>query len=329
MSNYNNAQYLSESIESILHQSHDNFEFIIIDDGSTDNSKEIIKEYADVDMRIKPHLHKINQGLVKCLNFGLKKSNGKYIARMDSDDISLPTRLETQLDFMEMHPEICLCGSAIEIFDANESRNHFYATDHNHIKLRLLLNSEFAHPTVMIKKSIFDDYSFFYSSDYPAAEDYDLWVRISEKCTVANIRNVLLKHRRHDQAESIIKNTLQTNSVKKIKSRSFDKLGVPYTEEKNAILKNIVDKTYRLELSFVRQAEKLLSEFAYANQSTNYFNDLFIRDYIQETWQRLTYGSTRFGLNFYQLFKNSSLTEWSQLSIFFKLKLLVKSLIKI
>jgi len=110
MSVYNAQKYLDEAIESILNQTYSNFEFIIINDGSTDKSLEIIENYAKKDSRIIV-INRENKGLIYSLNEGIRKANGKYIARMDADDISLPQRLEKQVEFMEKNKNIGICGT--------------------------------------------------------------------------------------------------------------------------------------------------------------------------------------------------------------------------
>ena len=111
---YNNADYIGEAIESILCQSLQDFELIVLDDCSTDNSAEIISSFADE--RIVYHHNEQNMGLANNLNIGIRMACGKYIARMDGDDISLPDRLKTQIDFLETHPDIALCSCGMEMF---------------------------------------------------------------------------------------------------------------------------------------------------------------------------------------------------------------------
>jgi len=190
---YNGEKYLKDSIDSILNQTYKNFEFIIIDDGSTDKTEEIIKSYSD--KRIRFIKNEKNLGIVKSLNLGIDLARGKYIARMDADDISLPERFEKQVEFMENHPEVNVCGSWIEYFGARSGVWKTLKSDAK-IKVGLLFGSQLAHPTILAKKEVFVSYP--YREEYKDAEDYHLWVLMSKDYTFSNLQEVLLRYRIHE-----------------------------------------------------------------------------------------------------------------------------------
>lgn len=195
MSVYNGEKYLTEAIESILNQTYRNFEFIIINDGSTDKSLEIIEKYKKQDKRI-VLMSRENRGLVDSLNEGFLLAQGKYIARMDADDISLPLRLEKQFDFMESNPEIGISGTWIEVFDRTvPNQIGRYSLEDEMIKAELLFSSPFAHPSVIIRKAILRKYNFYYSKHCLDAEDYELWFQYSKVTQLANIPHALLRYR--------------------------------------------------------------------------------------------------------------------------------------
>ena len=150
MSVYNGDRYLREAIDSILNQTLDNFEFIIIDDGSTDASNQIIKSYRDP--RLKMVKNKENIGLTKSLNIGIGLCCGEYIARMDADDISLPKRLEIQYKFMDDHPEVGICGTLNRGIENNKVGISKYPEDHDSIYCMLLFQNVFDHSTLMMSK---------------------------------------------------------------------------------------------------------------------------------------------------------------------------------
>lgn len=156
---YNAELYLDEAIQSITNQTYKKFEFIIINDGSTDKSLEIIKKYKDEYSRI-VLISRENKGLVFSLNEGISKAKGKYIARMDADDISLSTRLEEQVAFMEENQEIGVCGSWVEVFGDNRKNTIWKMPKSNEeLKTRLLFSVPVAHPSVMMRKEILDKYN--------------------------------------------------------------------------------------------------------------------------------------------------------------------------
>ena len=190
---YNGEKYLKEAIESILKQSYTDFEFIILNDGSTDKTEEIILSYDDP--RIVYVKNENNLQIVETLNKGISLAKGKYIARMDADDISLSERLKKQVDFMDKNPEIGVCGSWVEYFGGQEGIWKTPQKD-DEIKMSLFMGSPFSHPSVIIRRDLFSD-KCSYSSEYPQAEDYYLWSVLAPRCQFHNIQEVLLRYRIH------------------------------------------------------------------------------------------------------------------------------------
>ncbi len=190
---YNASAYLPEAMDSVLQQTFADFELIIVDDGSTDNSTEIIMDYHDERIRIILNTH----DFISSLNKGIEAASGTYIARMDADDIMLPHRLESQFHFMEDHPDIDICGSWAENFGTGRGVVQTIA-GHQQIISSLLLSNQLTHPTVMMRRSIFvKDPELRYPEGYPCAEDYKLWTILAGKgFRFANIPEVLLRYRR-------------------------------------------------------------------------------------------------------------------------------------
>lgn len=177
MAVYNGEKYLVESIESIINQTFQDFEFIIIEDGSNDDSLRIIKEYQNKDNRIRIIKNKENIGLPASLNRGLKIAKGKYIARQDADDISLSNRLEVQCNYMEDNPEIDILGS--DNFYIDIEGNIFYERSIDEFDVKHLLLSEktlFPHGTAFIRRSVFDDVGF-YNESFIYTQDREYWMR--------------------------------------------------------------------------------------------------------------------------------------------------------
>lgn len=198
---YNGALYLREAIDSILSQTHSNLELIIINDGSTDDSEQIILSYAD--KRIVYLKNEVNSRICITLNRGLDVARGKYIARMDCDDISVPERLQKQLEYMEQHPSFGIIGSDIIVFGKDvEERLFTYEHDKNCCKAGLIFYTCFAHPAVMMRKSLLDEYGFRYDDAYRGFEDIELWYRMSKHTELVNIPVPLLFYRRHKSQET-------------------------------------------------------------------------------------------------------------------------------
>jgi glycosyltransferase involved in cell wall biosynthesis len=204
MSVYDGASYLEKSIESILNQTFKDFEFIIIDDGSTDNSWEILNSYANQDHRIKLFKNEVNLGLTKSLNKGLALAQGDYIARQDADDISLPQRFEKQVARLGQNSDIVLASCNIELIDAEGKPFQtvkracapalvaWYLLFYNHLA---------GHSQVMFRRKLVEELGG-YSETYRYSQDYELWCRLSKVGEIAILPDVLLQQRRHGQSVS-------------------------------------------------------------------------------------------------------------------------------
>jgi hypothetical protein len=203
-------RFLAESIQSVLRQTFTAFELIVVDFGSTDNSKGIISRFAAEDSRLRyyeiPHC-----GLAEARNAGCSLARGKYIAVMDSDDICLPCRLIGEVDFMEKYPEVGLVGGATEWIDATgrEWGIHDCPTEDREIKAALPVYHPFFHPTILIRRQAFGLVGG-YRSAFAQAEDYDLAMRISEHYRCANLKQVVLQYRIHVYQLSLQKRRQQT-----------------------------------------------------------------------------------------------------------------------
>jgi glycosyltransferase involved in cell wall biosynthesis len=188
---YNGAAYLRESLDSLLRQSHQDFELIIIDDGSRDESARIIQSVNDHRIRF---YRQGNRGLAATLNRAIGLSRGEYLARQDQDDMSLPDRLEKQLSYLVSHPQCGLLGTWAEIVSGTEKtgRVHRHATENFCLKFDLLFDNPFVHSSVMLRKSAVEAVGM-YSTDpsRQPPEDFELWSRLSRKWDVANIPEVL------------------------------------------------------------------------------------------------------------------------------------------
>lgn len=219
MSVYNGEKHLKESIISILEQDYDNFEFLIINDGSTDNSELIIRSFDD--HRIRLINNKKNIGLAAALNKGLSLARGKYVARMDADDISMKNRLSSQVGYLDDNPKVSIVGSWVEIIGSGEVWK--YPTTDISIKSSLLFYSPFAHPTVMFRLSDFVDNNFFYDPYFLKSQDYELWSRVCLKLKCSNINKIFLKYRvTKTEIDKFYKNQIYPNKVKEKLLKKLD-----------------------------------------------------------------------------------------------------------
>jgi glycosyltransferase involved in cell wall biosynthesis len=200
MTNFNEEKYINESIQSVLTNSIDSFELIIVDDGSTDSSIGIIEKWQHIDQRIKLIRNSTNLGVAKSKNLGLRHCHGKFIAMMDADDICMPSRFESQIDFLENNPEISLCGGAMYLI-LDEGNLLKPAINHK-IEKSLIIQNSFNHPTIMIRRDLVDCGIFRYSPKFKHTEDYRLWTRLSYKIGFGNLDSPVLRFRANKSART-------------------------------------------------------------------------------------------------------------------------------
>ena len=215
---YNAQAYLPMAIESILKQDFTDFELIILNDGSQDDSLAIIKQYQSRDNRI-VLISRENAGIVRSLNEAISHAKGQWVARMDADDYALPNRFSEQLRVIQ-DTQADICGSAIEfIGDINNKAQHYPLSDWD-IKTGLLFGTTFAHPSVVMRKSMIKQLQ--YRETYQGAEDYDLWVRAMQaNIKMANTDKALLQYRIHEQQASSVKNKKQQALTQEIRYESI------------------------------------------------------------------------------------------------------------
>ena len=203
---YKTAPYLSEAMDSMLHQTFKDYELIVLDDCSPDNAEEILDAYDD--SRIVRYKGENNVGLSNVLNVGIEMARGKYIARMDSDDISLPNRLQIQVDYLEAHSEIDLVSVGMQLFGAKES---VWIRERNpeKVKIEALFHSPVLHASSMWRKDSFERHGLRFRQEMVPAEDYDLWTRAMLKgLKLVNLPDVLYEYRIHEAQA-----TLQTDKT--------------------------------------------------------------------------------------------------------------------
>ena len=223
---YNAEPFITEAVMSILQQSYTNFVLLIIDDGSTDRTGEILEDLASRDSRIALYRRE-NRGLIATLNEGLSLCRTELVARMDADDIALPDRLVMQKDFMDAHPEVAVCGTCCIFHESNEVWRYPFDTP---MDILFLFNASLIHPSVMFRRSIIRDVGG-YHTDMVAAEDYELWVRLlSQGVQLVNLATPLLRYRQHPHMPRLSYRFTAEQSTRKIWRQQLSRLGIDATE---------------------------------------------------------------------------------------------------
>lgn len=221
---HNAAPYVGAAIESILSQTHADFELLVMNDGSSDDSEKIVRAFKDPRIRLVSSA--TNRGIVNTLNDGLGIARGRYIARMDADDIADPRRLEKQARFMEENPAVGVCGTAFETFGESVGEGWVRFFKHDALAVALLFENPLCHPTVMFRKAVLDAEGLRYPTDYPHAEEYALWSALAGRCQMANLPENLLRYRTHGGQISRRKSEVQRRSMSRIGERRLADLGI-------------------------------------------------------------------------------------------------------
>lgn len=277
MAVYNGSSYIAEAIESVLTQTFGDFELLIINDGSTDNSKEIINRYQD--KRIRLIENKTNQGLRNTRHRGLMEARGKLFAILDSDDVAFPNRLEIQYEYMAQNPEIALCGSkAIFINSSNTPIGSSISYSGNKNVLMLFENA-LINSSIIIRTDIARVVGY---GDYEYSEDYDLALRIAEKHKIEILEIPLVKYRYHEDNISLRRMDLMRESEKAIIKDMHERLGIKTT----ARLINIHHSYFsgKDDEFLVSDFYNLFMEIKRANEKLNVYHNEELQKLLFKKW---------------------------------------------
>jgi glycosyltransferase involved in cell wall biosynthesis len=320
---FNGEKYLREAIDSILCQTFTDFEFIIINDKSTDRSVDIIRSYADP--RIRLYSNESNIGLTKSLNKGIDLAKGKYIARMDADDISLPDRLATQVEFMESNPHIGVCGTWFELFgDSNSIVSH--PINHDEIILKFFNQNAIGHPTVIIKTSVLHENR--YNEQYITTQDYELWTRLAiSGFKFHNIPSVLLRYRWHNQNISKEKAHITTKNTKEAIRLLYNHLELHPSDIQIDIMRYFINHTMPDHIP-VADIITYLHTFYLKNNSIKLISETFLINLLSSYIDKILRGNKNYDIKLFLLLSKNRFTwikSWSYTELF---KLFIKCLLR-
>jgi len=228
---WNGEAFLAEAIESVLAQTLGSFELIVINDGSTDGTGEILTGYQHQDHRVHVGTQE-NQGIINALNRGLALARGRYVARLDADDACLPERLAVQVGLLERECSLVMAGSECSFVDEAGRQVGFrrLPLDDTSIRWRMLFDCPFCHSAVILRAETLSRNGLRYSTNARHAEDYDLWSRLIEYGRCVNLPQPLVRYRRHSQQTSLAHSAEQNAMATKISQRNLAKLGLPLAD---------------------------------------------------------------------------------------------------
>ena len=306
---YNRERYVKEAIDSILAQTYPDFELLLIDDGSTDDSVAVIESYKDPRIRLERNEH--NVGIPRTRNRGLELARGEYVAMLDSDDAAYPERLAKQVAFLDAHPDYAAIGSWGRAMDG-AGRPHKtikrQPVDVDEVKAHLLFrccinNRSMTGRTAMLRE-------FGYRNDFPRCQDYDLLANLAVKHKLGNLPEVLVLGRVHDQ--QITGQTVDLGQAKKqeIARRQLRALGVEAGEEdlrRHAILGRLAKLDHRPDREFLEWAERWLRKLEDANQITSIYAEPIFSRVLGSYWMKACRRSSTAALSTWTRFLRSPL----------------------
>ena len=318
---YNAEKYLKGAIDSILSQTYSDFEFVIIDDCSSDSSVSIIESYSDE--RIVFSKNEQNSGVAVTLNRGLKLCHGEYIARMDSDDISRPDRFEKQLAFLQAHPDVAVATCGVRTFcgDKTISESGWTSIDPEKIKKDLFFSCALAHPTVMMRREVINTLGG-YAPDYNGLEDYELWCRVIEKHKIASVGEVLFEYRVHEGQVSKKPSESVKNAQKELKKRQLEQIGAELSENELSAFLSFATGDFRCTDEELDGLHKAFCKISEANRKKLFYDaDLLDADLKTVLMGRTTKKQRKV------IFKNSVLLSSSYIRKY-EIKELIKKILK-
>jgi glycosyltransferase involved in cell wall biosynthesis len=325
MSVYNGEKYLFQAIQSILCQSYRNFEFIIINDGSTDGSEKIIQSFKDP--RIVFVQNEKNKGLIYSLNLGLQLSKGDLIARMDADDISLPERLTEQVNFMNHSPQTIVLGSnQTEVMGEKVVSKGKGTYSSDYLKSVLLFNTCFSHPSVMIR-NVFTSSNIRYDASFLHAEDFRLWTELAKLGQLDLLNKNLLRYRIHAAQISNKHGVEQDRISSKIRQDYMKSLGFVFTEQEAQIHDKIGNHVFVTQFELLVQVEKWLMNLIHQNSVLKALNENHFLQMIVKNWLD-TCGNSNLGWKAYRYCLNSEILKTQKIGPVQSLRLLAKCIIR-
>lgn len=287
---YNAGPYIGEAMQSILAQSFTDFEFIVINDCSTDDTEAVILSFTDP--RIVYTKNETNSGLIYGLNKGYAMARGKYIVRMDADDIAAPTRIAEQVAFMEANPAVGICGTAFQSFGKVDTLGVYEEHDAD-IKLQTLFHCRFCHPTVIIRKQVLVDNGLEYSKDFPHAEDYELWARMAFLTKFANLQAPLLNYRVHDASVTHKHAAVQQQNSVRVIQYLFSTIGSPVSADEVALWSRTCYADFSLNAEEIITVEKVMVNLLQANAKSAYVPAQAMQQFLATKWFNLCYNNSK------------------------------------
>lgn len=306
---YNGERFVAESIRSVLTQTYRDFELIIVNDGSTDNTPSIIRSFRDERIRLVQHSQ--NQGLFEALNEGVRLARGTYIARLDSDDIAYRKRLQKQIAFLDSHPDFALVGSAVRLIDSYGHPTGVKwknTTPPEKIPVLLLFHNAFSHSAVMMRVAALPKPA--YGPHRPPVEDYGLWVRLAEKSKVWNLPNVLLDYRVHTDSITSDMAAQKETAVEEVVREQLSRFDIAPTSAEYKVHRTSYGYKGEDIWKFLDAREAWLIRLMKANREKKVYREEIFASALADRWLESCRANARFGLSIWKRCFRSPLAQY-------------------
>ncbi len=303
------AAYLDEALESVIGQSCGDFEVIAVDDGSVDETPRLLQAWSERDDRLR--LITLNGvGPAGALNAAIDIARGEFFARMDADDISMPTRFQEQLSFLRQHPDVGVCGSWVKPFGAGWERTLRYVSSDARIRAKLMFESPFAHPSTMIRRSVLERLPVAYREDVARAEDYDLWVRLSRVCELGNLERVLLRYRRHAMQVTVKNRASSVDGAERVRASLLAEWWPESTGEERRFHHQLCSNLLPASPEKLEEVERWLLRISERNRRHPFVSQDALRESLALKWCEVCRHFSVLGLGMLARFVRSPLAHF-------------------
>ncbi|MFV0536756.1 MAG: glycosyltransferase family 2 protein [Dysgonomonas sp.] len=307
---YNVEKYVVEAVGSISNQTYKNLEIIAINDCSTDSTGELLKQLAKNDSRVRVVDNEVNLKLIQTLNKGVAMCKGEYIARMDADDISLPTRIEKEVAFLEKNKDHDIVSTLFYAFrseNPNKKDLHHSPLLDKELRAYILFKSGICHPAVMIRKRVFTELGLKFESEYLHVEDYALWSQAIYKTKIGNVNEPLLLYRVHQHQVSTLHEDLQLENKKKVFKIHCQQLGLPIDSDFIDVYASVAECVpVKSSFDYIDKCEQMMISLIKLNNEKPFCDKDYLYRLLSIHWLRLC-ANSRLGLRVTNRFKKSSL----------------------
>jgi len=290
---YNREDFIEEAVRSVLDQTYSNFEFIIVDNGSTDSTVSIIQSFNDD--RIKLVRNEANNGVIYSRNLIMNLAKGTYIAVLDSDDSWFPTKLEKQLQFMEKHPQYGVCGTWGWRCSPDGTKKLWnYPKKDAEVRVRMLWGNAVIHSSMFIRKSTIEKNNITYSADHKYSEDYELLRNIIKYARAYNIPEPLLNYRIHKNQITVMNNTTQRMDAFRTSTDYLSDIGVRLLKSQAVAYNKLFNHQYSLDIDSLHELREFF-EILLSDTTIDYYEEL--KKDLSEKWFLACYHSSQNGLS--------------------------------